>query len=47
MLQLLNAAGVFFERELGPYFVGLLFMLVLAGVSFARMLPLGLRSEGE
>jgi len=45
-LQVLNASGVFFERELGPYFVGLLYALVLAGVSFARMLPLGRSSGG-
>jgi hypothetical protein len=47
VLQVLNAAGWVFERELGPYFVGLLYLLVLAGVSFGRMLPIGLRSEGE
>jgi hypothetical protein len=43
----LNTAGVVFERALGPYFVGLLFLLVLAGVSFARMLPVGLRSDTD
>lgn len=46
-LQLLNAVGVLFERELGPYFLGLLYLLVLSGVSFARMLPMGLRSKEE
>lgn len=46
-LQALNAAGVVFEREPGPYFLGLLYLLVLAGVSFARMLPMDVRMEGE
>ena len=46
-LQALNALGVVFERELGPYFLGLLYLLVLAGISFARMLPIGVRMEGE
>jgi hypothetical protein len=45
--QALNAAGAIFERELGPYFLGLLYLLILAGVSFARMLPVGLRSNSE
>jgi hypothetical protein len=45
-LQALNAVGVVFERELGPYFLGLLYLLVLAGVSFGRMLPLGPGGEG-
>jgi len=42
-----NTAGFFSDRELGPYFVGLLYLLVLAGVSFARMIPVGLDSEGQ
>jgi hypothetical protein len=46
-LQALNAAGVIFEQELGPYFVGLLYLLFLAAVSFARMLPVGAHSDGE
>lgn len=46
-LLALNAADVFLEREIGPYFLGLLYLLVLAGVSFARMLPIGLGSEGQ
>jgi hypothetical protein len=44
-LQVANAAGVVFERELGPYFLGLLYLLVLAGVSFARMLPMDVRAQ--
>lgn len=44
-IQVLNAAGVVFARELGPYFLGLLYLLVLAGVSFARMLPVGPRAD--
>lgn len=46
-LQGLNVAGVIFEQELGPYFLGLLYLLVLAGVSFARMLPIGRPFESE
>jgi len=46
-LQALNAMGVVFERELGPYFLGLLYLLLLAGISFARMLPIAVRMEGE
>jgi hypothetical protein len=46
-LLALNTVGLFFDRELGPYFVGLLYLLVLAGVSFARMLPIGTYSEGQ
>lgn len=41
----LNTVGLFLEQELGPYFVSLLYLLVLAGVSFARMLPIGLGSK--
>jgi len=40
-LQFLNAASVGFDRELGPYYVGLLYLLILSGVSFARLLPIG------
>jgi hypothetical protein len=40
-LLVLNTAGLFLEREIGPYFVGLLYLLLLASVSFARMLPMG------
>jgi hypothetical protein len=40
-LQVLNALAVVFGAELGPYFVGLMYLLVLAGVSFGRMLPMG------
>lgn len=43
-LELSNVAGLFSGRELGPYFVGLLYLLVLAGVAFARMLPVAHRS---
>jgi hypothetical protein len=46
-LQALNAAGPIFGREIGPYFAGLLYLLVVAGLSFGRMLPVGLRSAGE
>jgi hypothetical protein len=46
VLLALNTVGLFLERGLGPCFVGLLYLLVLAGVSFARMLPLSLDSEG-
>jgi hypothetical protein len=46
-LQVSNVAGLFAERELGPYFVGLLYLLVLAGMSFARMLPVARRSAGS
>lgn len=45
VLQVSNVTGAFPGRELGPYFVGLLYLLVLAGASFARMLPVGLRSQ--
>ena len=41
VLQVLNAAGLGPDRELGPYFLGLLYLLVLSGVSFARLLPIG------
>jgi hypothetical protein len=47
VLQVLNAAGVVFQRELGPYFLGLLYLLVLSGFSFARLLPIGRRSSAE
>ena len=41
VLQVLNVAGVGLHREIGPYFLGLLFLLALSGVSFARLLPIG------
>jgi len=41
----LNTAGFFPNRELGPYFVGLMYLLVLAGVSFARMIPVGFQDD--
>lgn len=46
LLLVLNAVGLVFERELGPYFAGLLYLLVLSGFSFARLLPMGPRSKG-
>ena len=33
----LNSAGVGFEREIGPYFAGLLALLALAAIAFARL----------
>jgi hypothetical protein len=41
VLQVLNAANFLLHRELGPYFIGLLYLLVLSAVSFARLLPVG------
>jgi hypothetical protein len=41
VLQVLNAAGLGLHREVGPYFLGLLYLLALSGVSFARLLPIG------
>ena len=40
-LQGLNVAGIGLRQQLGPYFLGLLYLLVLSGVSFARLLPVG------
>lgn len=40
-LLVLNALGTGFQRESGPYFASLLYLLVLSGVSFARLLPIG------
>lgn len=41
-----NAAGIALDRGLGPYFAGLLSLLVLSGVSFARLLPIGRPRDG-
>jgi hypothetical protein len=41
VLQILNSASFLLHRELGAYFIGLLYLLVLCGVSFARLLPVG------
>ena len=37
LVQLLNAASILFHREPGPYIVGLVFLLVIAGLQFALM----------
>ena len=46
LLQVLNASGLFFQREVGPYYAGLLCLLTISAVSFARLLPVG-RPSGE
>ncbi len=40
-LLALNAAGAGPRPGLGPYFLGLLYLLILSGVSFARLMPIG------
>lgn len=37
LVQLLNAASVLFHREPGPYVLGLVLLLVIAGLQFALM----------
>jgi hypothetical protein len=46
LLQLLNVTGVFFHHVIGPYYAGLLCLLALAGISFARLLPVGRAKMG-
>lgn len=46
-LQLLNVAGLGFAHEIGPYYLGLLYLLIVAGVSFSRLLPIGRGSVAE
>jgi hypothetical protein len=36
-LQGLNAVSIFFHREPGPYVVGLVLLLVIAGLQFALL----------
>lgn len=43
--QLLNSLGLVFSRSYSGYFVGLLWLLVAAAVTFARLLSLAFRSE--
>jgi len=38
LLLLLNVVGFHFEREFGPYFAGLLWLLVLSAIQFVRLL---------
>jgi hypothetical protein len=45
-LQVCNVVGFVFAREVGPFFVGLLYLLVLSGISFARLLPVGRGGTG-
>jgi hypothetical protein len=40
LLQLLNVLGFHFEREFGPYFVGLLWLLALSAIQFVRLLAI-------
>lgn len=35
---LLNVVGFQFEREFGPYFLGLLWLLALSAIQFVRLL---------
>jgi len=37
LLQLLNAVSILFHREPGPYVLGLLFFLIIAGLQFALL----------
>lgn len=37
LIQLLNAASILFHREPGPYVLGLVLLLVIAGLQFALM----------
>jgi len=37
LLQLLNAASILFHREPGPYVLGLLLLLIIAGLQFALL----------
>jgi hypothetical protein len=37
LLQLMNAVSIFFHREPGPYVLGLLLLLIIAGVQFALL----------
>ena len=45
-LQLLNAAAIGFDREVGPYYAGLLCLLTVSAISFARLLPAGRDEQG-
>lgn len=47
LAQALNGFGLLFDRSLGPYFVGLLYLLVISGFSFARMLPTGFGADSN
>lgn len=40
VVLLLNAAGVLFSREFGPFFLGMLWLLALGGLQFYRLLRL-------
>ncbi len=40
VVLLLNAAGVLFSREFGPFFLGMVWLLVLGGLQFYRLLRL-------
>jgi hypothetical protein len=40
-LLLLNVVGFQFEREFGPYFLGLLWLLALSAIQFVRLLAVG------
>jgi len=37
LLQILNAASILFHREAGPYVVGLVLLLVIAGLQFSLL----------
>jgi hypothetical protein len=37
VLQLLNAVSILFHREAGPYVLGLLLLLIIAGIQFALL----------
>ena len=45
VLQIFNVTGFLFHQEIGPYYFGLLCLLTLSGVSFARLLPVGRTGE--
>ena len=38
LINILNAAGLVFTREFGPYFVTIIFNFVIVGMSFSRLL---------
>ncbi len=44
LLQLVNVAGIGFQREFAPYLIGLVLLLGMSGAQFSRLLFLGITS---